>query len=272
MDQDQSGDRMPEPDTGPKLGSGLLDQQGQNPRIITSTEQKRAFRQAQRHSRRVFVLKWSLPVIALGIVAGFVSWVSWQKPAEDPIEAKLEAESLKQDELVMQNPNLNGFTDGRSYEVVADQATQKVDTPNVINLTSVRARITDEKQEWVAIDADSGVFDQNKETLGLDGGVKVNSSLGYKLNTDKVSVDMPKGYMETLSEVNIASKDIRLSASKLEAINNGEQFRFSGNVRLYIDAALMNKASGQKQALTKQDAASEVPPPSQALQGEDETQ
>ena len=32
-----------------------------------------------------------------------------------------------------------------------------------------------------------GCFDQQEETLGLDGDVKVDSSLGYKLHTDKVA-------------------------------------------------------------------------------------
>ena len=217
------------------------------PRIISTEEQKKAFRRAQRHSRRVFVLKWSLPIIALAIIGGFVGWVSKNKPADTTAEIQLEDDSLKQDELVMQNPNLNGYTDGRAYEVAADKASQKVETPNVINLDNVKARITDDKQEWVTIDANTGVFDQQAETLGLDGEVKVDSSLGYKLNTEKVAVDMPKGYMETLSPVNIASRDIRLSANRLEAIDNGEQFRFSGNVRLFIDAALLNKSSAQSQ-------------------------
>ena len=44
---------------------------------------------------------------------------------------------------------------------------------------------------------------------------------------------MPKGYMETLSPVNIASRDIRLSADRLEAIDNGEQFRSAVVSALY---------------------------------------
>ncbi len=216
-----------------------------NTRIISSQEQKRAFRLAHRHSRRVTILKWSLPVITLAIVAGFIGWVSRNTPTEAPLQVQLEEGGFKQDELVMQNPNLNGFTDGRAYEVTANEATQKVETPNVINLKAVRARITDEKQQWVTINADAGVFNQKEETLGLDGSVKVDSSLGYKLDTDEVAVDMPKGYMKTISPVTITSRDIRLSSNQLEAINNGEQFRFSGNVRLYIDAALLNKSTGQ---------------------------
>ena len=248
-ERDQSGTRAAPQERlpGPDLGGRHLD----SGHIISSEEQMRAFRRAKRHSRLVFILKWSLPVIALGIITGFVGWVSKHNPKEPTEVVQLEDdESLKQDELVMQNPNLNGYTDGRAYEVVADRATQKVETPNVINLEAVKARITDEKQEWVTIVSKSGVFDQNNETLGLDGDVQVDSSLGYKLHTEKVAVDMPKGYMQTLSPVSIASRDIRLSANRLEAIDNGEQFRFTGSVRLYIDAALLNKS--QKTQATDQ--------------------
>ena len=62
---------------------------------------------------------------------------------------------------------------------------------------------------------------------------------------------MPKGYMQTLSPVNIASSDIRLSADRLEAIDNGEQFRFTGSVRLYVDAALLNKSPTKAQDQTE---------------------
>nr|WP_321981633.1 LPS export ABC transporter periplasmic protein LptC [uncultured Cohaesibacter sp.] len=260
--RDQSGDpaepqvrpfeRPQGPLMGPDLGGSRRDSALDSARIISSEEQMKAFRRAKRHSRRVFILKWSLPVIALGIITGFVGWVSKHNPEETTEVVRFEDDkSLKQDELVMQNPNLNGYTDGRAYEVAADRATQKVETPNVINLETVKARITDEKQEWVTIGSKTGVFDQNNETLGLDGDVQVDSSLGYKLHTEKVAVDMPKGYMETLSPVNIASRDIRLSADRLEAIDNGEQFRFTGSVRLYVDAALLNKSPTKAQDQTE---------------------
>ena len=71
-------------------------------RIISADQQRKAFKRAQQHSRRVFFLKWSLPLIALSIVAGFVGWVSQNNPKEPEVEVALEAEGLKQDELVMQ--------------------------------------------------------------------------------------------------------------------------------------------------------------------------
>ncbi|WP_319530540.1 LPS export ABC transporter periplasmic protein LptC [uncultured Cohaesibacter sp.] len=211
-------------------------------RIISSGEQQQAFRRAQRHTRRVKWLKWGVPLLALGIIAGFISWVAGQKPPAPPEELVVKQdEAFKQEELIMQNPKLNGFSQGRAYEVVAARAIQKVALPEIINLEDLSARITDDQNQWVTLTSTKGVFDQGSEQLELDGSVDVKSSLGYGLKTEEVEVKMKEGYMQTTTPVEIQSKDILLSAKKLEAIDNGEMFRFTGDVRLRIDAALLSK-------------------------------
>jgi len=210
-------------------------------RIISADQQEKAFRSARRHTVRVRLLKLILPLVAIGIVSGFVFWVLQKSPA--PVEVSIDETSLKQDELVMKNPKLNGYGDGQTYEVVADRALQKVATPNIINLEKIIARVNDDKDQWANVTADFGIFDQTKETLELTGGVDVTSSIGYSLRTDEVGLDMKKGYMQTRKPVRIQSKDIILAAEKLEAIQNGEQIRFTGNVTLRIDGALLEKGA-----------------------------
>ncbi len=227
-------------------------------RIISQEQQQKAFRSAKRHSRRVAVLKWGLPVIALVTVVSFVSWVIDNQPA--PPEVTIEETSFEQDELIMQKPKLNGFSDGRAYEVVAERAVQKVATPDVVDLQKLEARIKDEKEQWANITAQTGQFNQTAETMKLDGDVTVQSSLGYGLATDGVEIEMKKGYMRTTSPVEIKSKDIILSAQQLEAIDNGEQFRFSGRVKLRIDAALLNQSSSTDNgAVTPSDTKAQEP-------------
>ena len=207
--------------------------------IISAEEQQKAFRRAERHTRRVRLLKWGLPLIALGIVVGFVSWVAQQKPVAPPAEIAETKKAFQQDQLIMQNPDLNGFSNGSAYQVDAARAIQDVATPDLINLEELSALITDEEDRSVNITARTGRFNQTEEWLELDGMVDVRSSLGYDLQTESVRVEMREGYMQTRSPVEIRSRDVQLRADKLEAINNGEQFRFTGNVKLEIDAALM---------------------------------
>lgn len=257
-----SGPTLPPPPDHPaRRASG----EGPQTRIISVQEQQRAFRSAQRHTLRVKWLKWGLPLIAISIVVAFVWWVTNQKPATAPVEVIEADNAFQQDELIMQNPNLNGYTDGRSYEVVAKRAIQKVATPDVINLERLSARINDEQDQWVIITASKGRFNQTEENLDLEGSVDVKSSLGYNLSTDAVNVEMKNGYLKTNSPVAIRSKDIDLHADRLEAIDNGDLFRFSGNVRLRIDASTMSKNSNNDADQTgaeeaPDDAQSEVKP------------
>ena len=217
-------------------------------RIISAQEQQRAFRSAQRHTQRVRWLKLGLPLIAFGIVAGFIGWVVQQKPAAPPSDLAVKDGDFQQEELVMKNPDLNGYTNGQAYNVIAKRATQKVATPDIINMEEPVARITDDKDQWVTITSKVGQFNQTTEFLEVKGNVDVKSSLGYNLKTEVVQVEMAKDYLQTLTPVQIRSKDIALDANKLEAFDNGDLFRFTGGVKLHIDAAMMNKNVQDKQA------------------------
>ncbi|WP_316858772.1 LPS export ABC transporter periplasmic protein LptC [uncultured Cohaesibacter sp.] len=224
---------------------GAMRDQATRARIISAHEQERAFKRAKRHSIFVKLMKWSLPMINIIVVIGFIVWVTEQKPAESNEEIQIKEASFKQQELVMLNPNLNGYSDDRAYQVIAARATQKADKPNIINLEQVDARITDEKKQWMTVTSRTGRFDQDKEYLDLKGAVDVNSSLGYQLKTEVVNVRMKKGWLQTRTPVEITSKDIRLTAKRLTAFNNGEHVTFKGNVRLHISAEAANGKSAE---------------------------
>lgn len=221
---------------------------GQN--VITPQAQQRAFRSAQRHTKRVKWLKWSLPLLAIVIIVSFVGWVIRQKPLPVPVSVAKETTVLGQDRLIMQNPHLKGYSGKRAYEVNAEQAIQEVKAPDIVELEKISAKITDEEEQWANVTAKTGLFDQSAQTLDLDGDVRVTSSLGYSLETASVAIQMEEGAMQTKSAVNIYSKDVALSADRLDVINSGEVFQFTGNVALRIDAALLNKdTSGTHEAV-----------------------
>jgi lipopolysaccharide export system protein LptC len=204
---------------------------------------------------RAKILKWSLPLVVLVGIVGFIAWVLHNQPDPAPVQEALKENSFEQDELTMANPKLNGFSKGRAYEVIAEEAVQQVATPHIINLRQLSARVNDEKDQWVTITALSGLFDQEQETLSLSGNIDVRSSLGYGLKTNGADLDMKQGYMNTTSAVTIESGDIRLSADQLEVIDNGDQFRFLNRVKLRIDANLLNKNTPKSPADGTQKAA-----------------
>ncbi len=218
------------------------------PTIISAEQQEKAFRSARRHSMRVKFLKWSVPLMVLVGIVGFISWVLNNQPDPAPVQEALKENSFEQDELTMANPKLNGFSKGRAYEVIAEEAVQQVATPHIINMRQITARVNDEKDQWVTVSSLSGLFDQEQETLELKGNVDVRSSLGYGMTTEGAQVDMKRGYMITTSPVTIASGDVRLGADQLEVFENGDQLRFKDRVKLRIDASMLNKNKGASKA------------------------
>ena len=207
-------------------------------KIISAGEQRKAFRSAQRHSRYVTILKLGLPLIALGLISMFIYWVTSQKPAPVPENLSANEQTFKQDELIMQNPNLNGYADGRAYEVLAKTATQKPAEPDLVYLQSMQAQISQTNGEWVAFTSNTGIFNQATQWMEVAGSVDVLFSAGARLMTEKIQVETVKDYLQSLTPVAIEAEGIRLQAGKMEAFEGGDHLRFSQGVRFTFDRTL----------------------------------
>src|SRR3954467_4318006 len=80
-----------------------------------------AFDRAQRHSRRVRVLKFAVPVLAAGIAVAFPVYSYLAAPINISIQA--DGTAFADGKLVMANPKLNGFTkDKLPYSLTALRA------------------------------------------------------------------------------------------------------------------------------------------------------
>lgn len=215
----------------------------QNPAYVTGLEAR--FAAAARHSRMVRILRVAVPAV-VGLAMGVIIYISVFNPFKEVI-AKL---PLEMDNLVvsgtkitMESPHLSGFSaEGRPYEMWAKAAIQDVTDPDHVELKTIRAKVAQQDQSTVTIDARTGYFDNKKQLLDLRQDIFLQSSTGYEARLTQAFVDINKGTVTSDEHVDVKLLDGTLTADKLRIYNNGELVRFEGNVVMNLDKLGDNNA------------------------------
>lgn len=196
-----------------------------------------AFRQAQRHSRWVTLLKRVLPLAALSVAGsfGYVSYVAL--PGEVAIEA--DSSNVSDGRLVMANPKLEGFTaDDLPYSMTAMRAIQAVSGVGAVELEEINATLPVSAEQSATVKAPRGVYDRDANTLSLsgdgDGGVRVESSDGTVARANEVAMNLGANALVAGGGVDIRRRDATIAAETLAVSGGGKIFTFERNVRVTV--------------------------------------
>jgi len=158
-------------------------------RDLTPEERaERTGRRVRRYSRLVALMKVALPLGALALVAAI--FLSARDRGE--LTDIFTAEELAQlgAGLRLDNPRFAGVTPkGESYVVRADWALPDSAMPRLIALERPRGEIELEDGRTVAVAAAEGELDRRRKSATLDGGVTVETSDGYRVETGRVELD-----------------------------------------------------------------------------------
>jgi lipopolysaccharide export system protein LptC len=199
-----------------------------------------AFAVAQRHSRRVRILKFAFPILAAVLAGGFLLVSYVMTPVQIAVQA--EGSAFVDGKLVMANPKLEGVTkDSRPYAMTAQRAIQDLKTPNVIELEAISAKLPIDVDQWVSIDAPKGIYDRDANTLDVKSAFKVKSTEGLSAAFNSAFVDMAKGSLTTTDPVDITINGTRVQAESMTVAEKGKVFVFEKRVRMEIDPAQLNK-------------------------------
>ena len=151
-------------------------------------ERERAFRRARRHSLIVKMLRFALPLGAVG-VAGFYALtlgVSWQL---GPGRLKVGEVQLTADDLTMKNPTYFGLTkDGGRYEVRAKKAIVEFAKEAPIKLIDVDGDLLQANNVTTKLKAKHGLLDNAKSELELYDGIEIDASNGMKARMSRATV------------------------------------------------------------------------------------
>jgi lipopolysaccharide export system protein LptC len=201
---------------------------------------------AARHSRMVRILRVAVPAAVLLSMAAIVLVSVF-----NPFRMLLPKLPLDMGNLVvsgtritMEAPHLSGYTatDRRPYDVWAKTATQDVTDPDHLDLRTLRAKVLNEDQTTVTLDAREGLMDTKNQLLDLHHDIFLQTSSGYEARLEQAFVDMGRGIVTSEQHVDVKLTNGTLSSDRLRITGGGEVIRFEGNVVMHLDNANLGGA------------------------------
>lgn len=192
------------------------------------------FASAQRHSRRVKVLKLGLPFAALFIVGFFsAATIFADKNKVEPDAAPV---AMSDGRIVMANPKLEGFTsDKRPYKMVAERAIQESAKATSIALEKITADLPFGKDATATMKAGNGTFDNVANKLELNDAITLVTSDGMTANLSSAKIDMASNTMVSDQPVDIQMRGSHITAERMSVSDGGKIVTFESKVRLKIE-------------------------------------
>jgi len=201
----------------------------------------RAFAHAQRHSRRVRVLKFGLPVAALVLALVFGAMAYIRLPGG--VSVDLANTSISDGKLVMANPKLGGFTrDNEPYSMTAARAIQDMSDHNLVRLEEITAELPFNMGNSALVDAGIGLLDRAANRLELTDGLTITTRDGMRAVLKSARIDIANSSMETDQPVEVTLDGVRLVADSMRAEADGRVMVFENKVRLNIEPGKFDTA------------------------------
>ncbi|MFN3546751.1 MAG: LPS export ABC transporter periplasmic protein LptC [Mesorhizobium sp.] len=194
----------------------------------------RQFVGAMRHSRRVRFFKIALPLASLAIALGFAGYSWMLSPAS--VAIVVDGSAIRDGKIVMANPKMSGFTkDNLPYAMNAARAIQELSRTGGIELEEIDAKFPIAADKWAKLNADSGVYDDETNTLRITSPIFLETSDGLKADLGPAEVDISAGEMRSPSPVRIEQNGSTITADSLEVLDKGTVFVFENRVRVQVD-------------------------------------
>lgn len=196
---------------------------------------------AQRHSRRVRMLKIVLPLLGIAIAAGFAGYSYLITPPK--VSVDVAGTALKDGKLVMANPRLDGFTkENLPYSLSAMRAIQEIGNASVISLEQIDANFPVSQTNSATVDAPAGIYDREKNTLDITGEMTVTTTDGMVARLKSAFFDINKGVLTTGQPVDIRTAGSHIAADSMTLSEGGKVMVFQDRVRVTVDRGKMMAA------------------------------
>jgi lipopolysaccharide export system protein LptC len=188
-----------------------------------------------RHSRFVGLMKLLLPAAALAIVALVIAW-----PGSDRGGKKFRIEyatgpAKDAEALRMVKPRFTGVDgSGRPFTVTADEALRVAPQAEVINLQHPEADITLASGTWVALKADTGIYNQTTHDIDLSKQVDLFQDQGYEFHTTRAHINLKDGTAHGEEPVEGQGPFGHLTAQGFRILDHGATVIFTGKSKLVL--------------------------------------
>lgn len=195
-----------------------------------------AFRGAQRHSRRVRMLRVAIPA-GIAVCTLILALTTFLNPMRFLYKLPNDMGTLvvSGTKITMEAPRLAGFTrDSRGYEVHAKSAAQDLANPTIVELKELRAKFDMQDKTTIEMTSEGGAYDTKAELLTLGPNILLTSTSGYEARLVDAVIDVRKSHIKSDKPVSVKMLKGDLNANRLEIVNAGEVLRFDGGVAMTL--------------------------------------
>lgn len=194
-------------------------------------------RPADGYTRAVWIAKLVLPLMALGLLATLFL-LSRSAPGGRPVAPGdlSEAELAREERLG--RPSYNGVTEeGARITLAAESLAPDPDRPGVIAGRDLIARVVTAGGYGWDVLAEAGEIDQPERVTTLSGGVRIHTTDGYRLTTERAVMKTNLTWLRTDGAVAAEGPLGQLSAGRMTITGDPETGRgavlvFQDGVRL----------------------------------------
>jgi lipopolysaccharide export system protein LptC len=193
-------------------------------------------RNPMRYSRFVSLMKFVLPVCAIGIFAAVLVY-SGVFDNRDKLDISFRPDaSLPNDDLRMVTPRVAGLdSSGRPYYITADTAVQNLNVPEEITLQNLQADLKFvQGTDWVSVSSDTGLLNTHTELLKLNKDVDLYSTWGYEFHAKSAEIDFRNGSVKSSEPVHGHGPIGTISADSMQADNSKQTIHFEGRVKMKV--------------------------------------
>lgn len=203
-------------------------------RIRTAEERVRAFTNAERHSRIVAILRKTLPVLAVLVLASYFISTRLSVNVGD-LTASIDGIDVADGNLRMTNPKLKGADKKNGqYIIGADYADQDVKNPSVIKLHAIKADIAAPDGGWSRMEASRGVYNSKSERLVMQDRIAIATSSGVTGELIHASLDTKNQVLRSHRPVSFVLPNGTVRAGALTLRSAAHTLTFRGKVRVHI--------------------------------------
>ena len=186
-----------------------------------------------RHDRVVRATKIGLPLVIVGLVA-LLAIAPFDKRGDVSFILDKNKVGAAQERMRVEAARYTGTDDkGQLFSISADQAIQPTSSKPIVDIEGMRARLN-LAQGPLSIVARNGRYDLDRQSVAVDGPVKVAGPDGYRLETSDVAVDLNSRTLASQGRVRGAMRLGQFEAGRLSADLGTRVVVLSGGARLKI--------------------------------------
>lgn len=199
-----------------------------------SARRQAAFDRAQNHSRSVMVMRRLFPVFSILCVCAYFISSEFSFEYKD-IKASVKRIEVTKNELKMINPRMEGHDENSgSYLILADTATQKSGSSNLVFLEKINATLEHPQNGTIKLTSNQGQFNTKSEKLWLDGDIVVTGENGMKAQLEKAEIEFKKQLITSNQPVFMQMNGSTIRAERLFIEGGKKIMTFSDRVSVRL--------------------------------------